>query len=139
MAQAIVSAQPWRCFYGGGMASRQDELAPQAYGPSGPSSSWRSFVNCRWTPYTLFSLEQSSWIPRVVSAESPGGRHTEHGTHSFEPRLHYSADHPRARSSSLPACHGSRGDGGALREAAIRLCTKPEIIQGCVREAGYHV
>ena len=27
----------------------------------------------------------------------------------------------------------------ALREAAIRLCTKPAIIQGCVREAGYHV
>jgi transposase len=27
----------------------------------------------------------------------------------------------------------------ALREAAIRLCTKPGIIQGCVRAAGYHV
>ena len=27
----------------------------------------------------------------------------------------------------------------ALREAAIRLCTKPAIIQACVREAGYHV
>ncbi len=27
----------------------------------------------------------------------------------------------------------------ALREAAIRLCSKPEVIQGCVREAGYHV
>jgi transposase len=27
----------------------------------------------------------------------------------------------------------------ALREAALRLCSKPEIIQGCVREAGYHV
>jgi transposase len=27
----------------------------------------------------------------------------------------------------------------ALREAAIRLCQKPQVIQGCVREAGYHV
>ena len=27
----------------------------------------------------------------------------------------------------------------ALREAAIRLCAKPEIIRGCVRAAGYHV
>ena len=27
----------------------------------------------------------------------------------------------------------------ALREAAIRLCQKPRVIQGCVREAGYHV
>ena len=27
----------------------------------------------------------------------------------------------------------------ALREAAIRLCAKPEVIQACVREAGYHV
>ena len=27
----------------------------------------------------------------------------------------------------------------ALREAAIRLCGKPEIIRACIREAGYHV
>jgi hypothetical protein len=27
----------------------------------------------------------------------------------------------------------------ALREAAIRLCSKPEVIRGCVREAGYAV
>jgi transposase len=27
----------------------------------------------------------------------------------------------------------------ALREAAIRLCQKPRVIQGCAREAGYHV
>jgi transposase len=27
----------------------------------------------------------------------------------------------------------------ALREAAIRLCQKPRVIQGCVREAGYPV
>jgi transposase len=27
----------------------------------------------------------------------------------------------------------------ALPEAAIRLCSKPEVIQGCVREAGYQV
>ena len=26
-----------------------------------------------------------------------------------------------------------------LREAAVRLCLKPEIIQSCIREAGYHV
>jgi transposase len=26
----------------------------------------------------------------------------------------------------------------ALCEAAIRLCHKPQIIQGCIREAGYH-
>jgi transposase len=25
----------------------------------------------------------------------------------------------------------------ALREAAIRLCSKPEVIRGCIREAGY--
>jgi transposase len=27
----------------------------------------------------------------------------------------------------------------ALREAAIRLCSKPNVIQGCIREAGYQV
>ena len=27
----------------------------------------------------------------------------------------------------------------ALREAAIRLCSKPDFIRGCVCEAGYHV
>ncbi len=27
----------------------------------------------------------------------------------------------------------------ALREAAIRLCQKPQIIQACIRQAGYHV
>jgi transposase len=27
----------------------------------------------------------------------------------------------------------------ALREAAIRLCTRPEIIRACIRQAGYHV
>jgi transposase len=27
----------------------------------------------------------------------------------------------------------------ALREAAIGLCQKPRVIQGCIREAGYHV
>jgi transposase len=26
----------------------------------------------------------------------------------------------------------------ALREAAIRLCQKPHVIRGCIREAGYH-
>jgi transposase len=36
-------------------------------------------------------------------------------------------------------CQSLRHLREALREAAIRLCTKPEIIQGCVREAGYHV
>ena len=27
----------------------------------------------------------------------------------------------------------------ALREAVIRLCSKPEVIRGCVRESGYSV
>jgi transposase len=36
-------------------------------------------------------------------------------------------------------CQSLRHLREALREAAIRLCTKPEIIQGCVRAAGYHV
>jgi hypothetical protein len=36
-------------------------------------------------------------------------------------------------------CQNLRHLRAALREAAIRLCTKPEIIQGCVREAGYQV
>jgi len=36
-------------------------------------------------------------------------------------------------------CENLRHLRDALREAAIRLCTKPAIIQGCVREAGYHV
>jgi transposase len=36
-------------------------------------------------------------------------------------------------------CRSLRHLREALREAAIRLCAKPEIIQGCVREAGYHV
>jgi transposase len=36
-------------------------------------------------------------------------------------------------------CQSLRHLRAALREAAIRLCSKPEVIQGCVREAGYHV
>ena len=36
-------------------------------------------------------------------------------------------------------CQNLRHLRTALREAAIRLCTKPEIIRSCVREAGYHV
>ena len=36
-------------------------------------------------------------------------------------------------------CQNLRHLREALREAAIRLCTKPEIIRSCVREAGYHV
>jgi transposase len=36
-------------------------------------------------------------------------------------------------------CQSLRHLCDALREAATRLCSKPEVIQGCVREAGYHV
>jgi transposase len=36
-------------------------------------------------------------------------------------------------------CQNLRHLRDALREATIRLCCKPRIIQGCVREAGYHV
>ena len=36
-------------------------------------------------------------------------------------------------------CRSLRHLRAALRAAAIRLCTKPEVIQACVREAGYHV
>ena len=36
-------------------------------------------------------------------------------------------------------CPSLRALREALREAAIRLCTRPEVIQGCVRKAGYHV
>jgi len=36
-------------------------------------------------------------------------------------------------------CHSLAQLRDALREAAIRLCAKPAVIRGCVREAGYHV
>jgi transposase len=36
-------------------------------------------------------------------------------------------------------CRSLRHLREALREAAIRLCQKPQVIQGCIREAGYHV
>jgi transposase len=36
-------------------------------------------------------------------------------------------------------CRSLRHLREALREAAIRLCQKPDVIQGCVREAGYHL
>lgn len=36
-------------------------------------------------------------------------------------------------------CHSLPHVRAALREAAIRLCQKPQVIQGCIREAGYHV
>ena len=36
-------------------------------------------------------------------------------------------------------CQTLRHLRAALREATIRLCSKPEVIQGCVREAGYHL
>ena len=36
-------------------------------------------------------------------------------------------------------CRSLRDLREALREAAVRLCQKPEIIKGCVREARYHV
>ena len=36
-------------------------------------------------------------------------------------------------------CHNLPHLRDALREAAIRLCQKPQVIQGCIRQAGYHV
>jgi transposase len=36
-------------------------------------------------------------------------------------------------------CRSLRDRREALREAAVRLCRKLEIIQGCLREAGYHL
>ena len=35
-------------------------------------------------------------------------------------------------------CRSLRHLRDALREATIRLCSKPEVIRGCIREAGYH-